>query len=72
MKLKINIDMNKSKKSPKTISDEEKLKLFHIEELEGRLETAWDDACTTVNNGCTNTGCGDTNDNSCTNVPEIN
>jgi hypothetical protein len=30
----------------KGLTEEEKLKMFEIEELEGRLETSWNEGCT--------------------------
>ena len=56
---------NKPKKILKDLSqlsEEEKLNLFQVEELEGRLETAWNDVCPKTDEGC-NSGC----DEGCTN-----
>lgn len=42
----------------KGLTEDEKLKMFEIEELEGRLETSWNDTCT-KNKPCDdpNSGC---------------
>jgi hypothetical protein len=40
------------------LNELEKLKLFEVEELEDRLETAWNEGCGETNNQCQNSNCG--------------
>jgi hypothetical protein len=51
--------MEKEKQSNVTkLTEESKIELFVVEELEDRLETAWNEGCGSVNDQCVNDSCG--------------
>jgi hypothetical protein len=48
-----NENQKKHNPLPKSLTEQEKLKMFEVEELEGRLETAWNEGCKKhVNDSC--------------------
>jgi hypothetical protein len=48
----------KTEKKQFVLNQEDKERLFSVEELEERFETAWNEGCSSTNEGCSNDGCG--------------